>query len=143
MMTFRNSFDFLSNFYEAKVVVDGICYQSAEAAFQAQKCVDVADKAAFADLSAVKAKRKGQQVKLRPDWDDVRICIMEEVVRAKFNQNPHLATRLMATGQMPLVEGNDWNDTFWGVDVKTGKGENNLGKILMKIRSELQSQYNV
>jgi len=82
-------------------------------------------------------------VKLRPDWDDVRIGVMEEVVRAKFNQNPHLAARLMATGQMPLVEGNDWGDTFWGVDVKTGKGENNLGKILMKIRSELLSPLDV
>ena len=46
MMTFRNSFDILNNFYEAKVVGDGICYQSDEVAFQAQKCVDVEDKAA-------------------------------------------------------------------------------------------------
>ena len=79
MMTFRNSFDFLSNFYEAKVVVNVICYQSAEAAFQTQKCVDVADKAVLHILTAVKYKHRGQQVKLRPDWDDVHVGNMEIV----------------------------------------------------------------
>ena len=137
MMVFRGAFDFLSNFYPARVEVDGICYQNAEAAFQAQKCTDVAERGAFAGLDAVKAKRKGRQVKLRSDWDAVRLSVMEEVVRAKFLQNPDLAARLAATGTMPLEEGNDFGDTFWGVDAKTGKGENNLGKILMKIRKEL------
>ena len=136
-MSFRGAFDFLSNFYPARVEVDGICYQNAEAAFQAQKCVDAADRVAFAELPAVKAKRKGRQVELRPDWDAMRLSVMEEVVRAKFTQNPDLAARLVATGTMPLVEGNSFGDTFWGVDAKTGKGENNLGKILMKIREAL------
>lgn len=134
MMVFRGAFDFLSNFYPARVEVGGIRYQNAEAAFQAQKCADAADRGAFAGLDAVKAKRKGRQVKLRSDWDAVRLSVMENVVRAKFLQNPDLAARLVATGTMPLEEGNDFGDTFWGVDAKTGRGENNLGKILMKIR---------
>ena len=135
-MTFTGAFDFLSNFYPAKVEIDGVCYQNTEAAFQAQKCINPADRVEFSDLSAVKAKRKGRQVKLRPDWDAVRLSVMEEVVRAKFMQNPNLAVRLVATGMMPLVEGNSFGDTFWGVDARTGKGENNLGKILMKVREE-------
>ena len=143
MMMLRGSFDFLSNFHPAKVEMDGICYQNAEAAFQAQKCVDVADKASFAELTAVKAKRRGRQVKLRPDWDAVRIGIMEEVVRAKFTQNPDLASRLVATGTMPIEEGNSFGDTFWGVDVRTGEGENHLGKILMKVRKELVANMNL
>jgi len=134
MMVFRGAFDFLSNFYPARVEVGGIRYQNAEAAFQAQKRTDAADRGAFAGLDAVKAKRKGRQVKLRSDWDAVRLSVMENVVRAKFLQNPDLAARLVATGTMPLEEGNDFGDTFWGVDAKTGRGENNLGKILMKIR---------
>ncbi len=136
-MSFRGAFDFLSNFYPARVEVGGICYQNAEAAFQAQKCADAADRVAYAELPAVKAKRKGRQVELRPDWDAMQLSAMEEVVGAKFTQNPDLAARLVATGAMPLVEGNFVGDTFWGVDAKTGKGENNLGKILMKIREEL------
>ncbi len=137
MLMFRGAFDFLSNFYPVKIEVDGICYQNAEAAFQAQKCINPADRVPFAGLPAVKAKQRGRQVKLRPDWDVVRLSVMEKVVRAKFMQNPNLAARLVATGTMPLEEGNSFGDTFWGVDMRTGEGENHLGKILMKIRGEL------
>ena len=62
---------------------------------------------------------------------------MEEIVRAKFYQNPQLAEKLIATADRKIVEGNTWHDTFWGVDAATGKGENHLGVILMKIREEL------
>jgi hypothetical protein len=41
---------------------------------------------------------------------------------------------LLATGDMELIEDNDWDDTYWGVC--NGAGENNLGKLLMKIRAE-------
>jgi predicted NAD-dependent protein-ADP-ribosyltransferase YbiA (DUF1768 family) len=34
-----------------------------------------------------------------------------------------------------LKELNTWHDVFWGVDYKTDKGENKLGKILMVVRS--------
>ncbi len=45
---------------------------------------------------------------------------------------------LVATGQEELVEGNDWEDRFWGVDPPgSNNGENNLGKILMRVRNEL------
>ena len=76
-------------------------------------------------------------MKLRPDWESVRLSVMARVVGAKFMQNPNLAVRLVATGMMPLVEGNIWGDTFWGVDARTGNGENHLGKILMNVREDL------
>ena len=38
---------------------------------------------------------------------------------------------------MELVEGNTWGDMYWGVDLHTMKGQNKLGKILMKVRNEL------
>ena len=60
--------------------------------------------------------------------------------RAKFTQNEDLKWRLIATGDAYLEEGNTWHDTCWGVDAKTGVGENHLGKILMKVRSELQGK---
>ena len=61
---------------------------------------------------------------------------MEEIVRAKFGQNPVLADKLLATGDTLLIEGNTWGDKFWGVDTRVGQGENHLGKILMKVRAE-------
>lgn len=134
---FRGDYDFLSNFYPCQIEYDGIWYQNAEAAFQAQKCINEEDKQVFCGLSAAKAKRRGRQVSLRADWECVKFRLMEEIVRAKFNQNPHLAEKLLATGDRPIAEGNTWGDTCWGVDIQSGKGDNHLGKILMKVRSEL------
>ena len=136
--SFRGDYDFLSNFYEDGIDYNGIHYLNNEAAFQAQKCLTDEEKWEFAYLSAAKAKRKGRQVSLRADWEQVKIGIMEEIVRCKFTQNPHLADRLLKTGSRKLVEGNTWHDTCWGVDASTGEGENHLGEILMKIREELK-----
>ena len=60
---------------------------------------------------------------------------MEYGVRRKFEQEP-FKTKLKETGDQHIQEGNRWNDTFWGVSLVSGEGENNLGKIIMKIRNE-------
>lgn len=135
---FRGAYAFLSNFYESPMIFHGISYQSAEAAFQAQKCLTDEEKQEFTEVTPTKAKRKGRQVSLRSDWEEVRVGLMEEIIRAKFTENETLKAMLLATGDAELKEGNTWNDTFWGIDSKTGKGENNLGKILMKVRGELK-----
>ena len=138
--SFRGAFDFLSNFYEAPLVFGGIPFRCAEAAFQAQKCRDYGERAAFSGLSGVRAKRKGRQVALREGWNDMRVDIMAAVLEAKFTQNPDLAARLIATGNRPLIEGNTWRDTFWGVSARTGRGENHLGRLLMALRDRLREQ---
>ena len=129
---------FLSNFYEVRVVYGGLTFGSSEAAFQAQKCMTEEEKAQFTQYGPGKSKGMGRRVKLRPDWEQVKLGIMEEIVRAKFTQHPELAVRLLQTGGRVLVEGNHWGDTFWGVDSRTGQGENHMGRILMKIREELR-----
>ena len=129
---------FLSNFYEARVEYNGLTFGSNEAAFQAQKCMTEEEKAQFTEFGPGKSKGVGRRVLLRPDWEQVKVDIMEEIVRAKFTQHPELAAKLLATGEKVLVEGNHWGDTCWGVDTRTGQGENQLGKILMKVREELK-----
>lgn len=131
-------YQFLSNFYEVKVMYGGLTYGSNEAAFQAQKCMTEEEKRQFTELNPGKSKSVGRLVQLRPDWEQVKVGIMEEIVRAKFTQNRELALRLLATGEKVLVEGNHWGDTYWGVDTRTGQGDNHLGKILMKVREELK-----
>jgi ribA/ribD-fused uncharacterized protein len=133
---FDGEYAFLSNFYERKVKYDGITYGSSEAAFQAQKTLDIKERLQFASLTPMQSKRKGRKVALRPDWEEVKVLTMYEIVLAKFTQNPDLAEKLIATGDEELVEGNYWHDTFWGVC--DGIGTNFLGKILMKIRTELR-----
>lgn len=61
---------------------------------------------------------------------------MYDICRAKFEQNADLRCKLLTTGDAMLVEGNTWGDTVWGVC--QGKGENRLGKILMRVRKELR-----
>ncbi len=133
---FREEYLFLSNFAPSPLVYRGITYLNAEAAFQAQKCMSEEEKLAFSDLSADSAKIRGKKVSLRPDWEEVKESLMEEIVREKFLQNPSYAQLLKETGTLDLKEGNSWHDTCWGVDSQTGLGENRLGKILMKIRAE-------
>ncbi|MBR6571695.1 MAG: NADAR family protein [Clostridia bacterium] len=136
-MTFRGAYDFLSNMYTVDFEWDGRVYHSSEAAFQSAKSLDPEERERFTVMNGVTAKRAGKKVNLRSDWERVKDAVMEDVVRAKFTQNPELAQRLIATGDMELVEGNRWHDSYWGYDLISKKGENHLGKILMKIREEL------
>ncbi|MCR5608332.1 MAG: NADAR family protein [Lachnospiraceae bacterium] len=133
--SFRGEYFFLSNFYIAPVKYNGLTYQNNEAAFQAQKCVDKKDCEAFTTMSPGDSKRAGRRVSLRKDWEQVKYDIMLDIVRAKFSQNPEIKEKLIATGNTPLEEGNTWGDRIWGT--VNGKGANNLGKILMKVREEL------
>jgi ribA/ribD-fused uncharacterized protein len=136
--SFRGKYYFLSNFFPAEVTYNGLTYQNNEAAFQAQKTYSKEERIEFTTLEPRDAKRRGRRVRLRKDWEQVKDRIMEEIVRAKFSQNEELKEQLLATGDAQLVEGNRWNDRYWGVDIRSGVGENHLGKILMKVRSELR-----
>lgn len=133
-------YSFLSNFYEAPVTYRGLTFGSNEAAFQAQKCTDEEAKRQFTEYSPGKSKGIGRRVSLRPDWEEVKDNIMYEIVLAKFTQHPELAEKLLATGEKILVEGNTWHDVYWGVDIRKGEGENRLGRILMRVRTELAKQ---
>ena len=138
ILSFRDEYFFLSNFYPVEIKLDGIVYPNAESAFQAQKTLDVEERRKFSMLkNPVQAKRLGRKVKLRDDWEEVKLDIMTEIVSQKFLQHPHLIEMLLQTGDEELVEGNKWGDRFWGVC--KGKGENHLGKILMKIRDVYKS----
>lgn len=135
--SFRGEYFFLSNFFEAPVIYDGITYLNNEAAFQAQKTLNKKQRLNFAMLNPSQAKRMGRSVSLRPDWEEVKINIMYEICKAKFTQNESLKLNLLNTGDAELIEGNNWGDKIWGQ--VNGVGENNLGKILMKIRDELKN----
>lgn len=133
---FAGQHSFLSNFSDHPVTIDGETYPTSEHAFQALKTDDPAERAIVrAKDTPGKAKRAGKKVTLRPDWERARLGVMERVVRAKFEQHPEIAQKLQDTGETELIEGNSWNDTFWGVC--RGKGKNKLGLLLMLIRSEL------
>ena len=132
---FRGEFDWLSNFFTCQVEFEGMNFSNVEAAFQAAKCLDLKERERFFGLSGGQSKKLGRRVELRSDWEDVKIDIMRQVLKSKFTQNPELGEKLIATGNTELIEGNNWNDRFWGVC--RGVGKNHLGKLLMEVRAEL------
>ena len=144
---FRGQYYFLSNFYNAKVTWEGITYLNNESAFQSAKVTDYDARLKFANLDPSSGKRKGRHVQLRHGWDNIKFDIMYEIVKVKFTQNEDLKVKLLATGDEELQEGNYWHDNIYGNCVcnkcKSIKGQNNLGKILMKIREEIKYAKNI
>lgn len=135
--SFRGTHRFLSNFFPAEMAYEGAIYPSVENAFQAAKCVNASERQVFAVCSPAEAKRFGRRVRLRLDWEQVKLDIMRQLVTDKFARSDELRRRLLATEDAELVEGNAWNDTFWGVC--HGRGQNHLGRILMEVRDSLHS----
>lgn len=134
---FSGEYRFLSNFWPARVIFDGLEYPTVENAYQAAKMLDSFDRKLFLSIPPETAKRLGKRLMIRPDWDSIKVNIMEDLVYKKFSI-PELGERLLGTGDDELVEGNTWGDVFWGVC--RGQGENHLGKILMAVRSKLRGQ---
>lgn len=134
-------YEFLSNFYPCKIYYEGITYPTTEHAFQAAKTMDACERLAIAGLeSPGQSKRAGRKVKLRPDWEEVKVSIMYDILRLKFMSNNKtsklLQQKLLDTDSAELIEGNTWNDKFWGVC--DGSGENMLGRLLMLVREEIK-----
>lgn len=134
---FTGKYEFLSNFYNHPLVLDGVEYSNAEAAFQAQSAADKGSKRKFARLSGIKAKAYGRRIVQRDDWDEqTQIDAMREVLIAKF-KDEELAKKLCNTGNEELINMNQFRDEYWGVTTRGGR--NKLGVMLMELRAELQA----
>lgn len=136
ILGFHGDFRFLSNFHYVRVTLDGVTYPTVEHAYQAAKTLDTAmrESIRLARTPGV-AKRLGRAVVLRPGWDEMKLQVMHDLQVEKYS-HPELADLLMWTGDRYLEETNVWKDRFWGV--YEGRGKNNLGIILMRIREWLK-----
>lgn len=140
--SFRDEYDFLSNFYYCFVIYNDAAYKTSEHLYQALKTTDMnwRERVRKAD-TPVKAKRLGRQLPLRSNFDNVKIQLMHTVLKAKFTQNSHMKQALLDTKDSQLIEGNYWHDNFWGnctcQRCENIKGRNELGKLLMKVRETL------
>lgn len=134
----RGEFFFLSNFFPCVVQYDGEDYPTVEHAYQAAKTLDPSLQEIIRNaIQPQYAKNIGNRILLRPHWHEIRLEVMRSLVWKKF-QRPDLREKLLDTGDRELIEDNSWGDTFWGVC--RGKGENNLGLILMNIRERVRER---
>ena len=146
----------LSNFASCRIEYDCLVYHSSEAAWQAQKTLDLEQRKAFTKLSQSDAKKAGRgklklfdengkslgYVQLRPDWEDIKYQLMVDVCYAKYSQNPEFKDVLLSTEDEELIENTTgWHDNTWGScecpRCINKEGKNLLGKALMQVRAML------
>jgi len=154
-VAFSGDMEWASNFYSAPIIFDGkinnleeiypqfdfdgLEYPTSEHLFQSLKTTNASERN-FIRLSPTpgQSKKNGKTVFLRTDWESVKVDAMRVTLYLKFYQNPYLLEKLLKTENESLVEMNYWNDTFWGIYIKTGKGKNWLGRLLMELRANLK-----
>jgi ribA/ribD-fused uncharacterized protein len=140
---FTGELRFLSNFSPAVVALDGRYYVTVEHAYQAAKTLDLRERMPFQDplMPPNVAKRAGQALTIRRDWEGVKLLVMRQLLAAKFGGYTALRDCLAGTGDLELVETNTWHDQYWGdcecSDHRYVAGENQLGRSLMALRSYL------
>lgn len=131
---FTGEHAFLSNFYPALVVMEGVAYPSVEHAYQAAKHPPGQPREFFLHCTPGKAKNANKGF-VPPGWNMNKLAIMTALVESKFEDNGYLKMKLLQTDDAILTEGNWWGDTYWGVC--GGEGKNHLGKILMETRERI------
>ena len=136
----NQSYGEFSNFYLREVRIDGKQWPTTEHYFQAQKF----DQKAYQEKirkanSPMKAAELGRsrKVKLKSNWDRQKDNVMYKAVLAKFSQHDDLRALLISTQNAVIIEHTN-NDSYWG-DAGDGSGKNRLGKILMKVRDQLNN----
>ena len=147
VLGFRNTV--FTNMYPCAIVVPHkklgeLTFKCLESAYVACKCGRMCDIKQFTRMNGYQAKRAGGKygnLLVRADWDEIKLQVMESLLRRKF-QIPELKAALLATGDGYLEETNNWHDSFWGRctcdKCRSIEWHNNLGKLLMQIRAELQ-----
>ncbi len=134
----------LDNFSAFCVIVDDVEYKTAEHAFQSIKFLKTAPNIAkeiMESASPFKARELAHKYKKerRLDWSEVKYDIMEKILYLKTIQNDYVKQRLLATLDNEIIEdcGED-DDKDWGCGID-GTGQNNLGKIWMRVRTQVSN----
>ena len=136
--SFRGEYSWLSNFHKCDCWWEDKLYPSSEHLYQAFKATNEKDHEFLRNHPFSGLKTFARQIKIRDDWDEVKYDMMANALMSKFDNNPDLKAKLVATGDVRIVEGNDWCDNYWG-ECRCPKCEskityNNLGVLLMDLR---------
>lgn len=135
---FQKEFRWLSNFTPCTIILDGITYRSVEHAYMSAKSNDIEWKHFCRDTyKPGDVKKASKKIKLRDDWDNIKVDVMRRCIDQKFDQEPY-RSKLINTEDQYIQEGNYHNDKFWGVCLKTDEGNNMLGKLIMWKRDKLK-----
>lgn len=148
---YEQDFYVLSNFSSFRLLWMGRDFDTSEHAYHWTKFYhalgSIEDTLASPVRSAIKNARSAHEAfKIaeenkplrRSDWDDVKVDVMRNLIRAKAAQHEYVRRKLLATGDRELIE-DSWRDNFWGWGPNR-EGQNMLGKLWMEVRAELRQQ---
>ena len=141
---FKGNYKMFSNFYPVIIFHSGVKFPSVEHAYVASKSKDRLFRYRISQIpedQAGKAKRRGEKIQLRENWDMLKLSYMRRFLIQKFSYR-QFRELLISTGDATLIEGNYWHDNYWGdcYCPKCGNitGQNQLGKMLMKMRDTIK-----
>jgi ribA/ribD-fused uncharacterized protein len=133
------------NYAPFQVEWRGKLYPTSEHVYQAAKFFDT-DSELAEKIRLCRSPREAGNLahdneKLRVvNWDDMKLEVMEEIVRAKLSQHELVSETLKKSGSLTIVEMNS-NDEFWGWGkAPEHSGRNELGKIWMRLRDEMNKK---
>lgn len=137
---FEGEYKWLSNFYPCDIFIGRKIYPTVEHAYMSAKSNDKDWKKTCQDYNILpgKLKKLSSKIKEVENWNEIKINVMKKFLIQKFNKEP-FKTLLIQTGDEYIQEGNTWKDKFWGFDIESNEGENNLGKLIMDIRKRLNA----
>ena len=140
ILFYENEFYVFSNYSSFAIEWKGKLYPTSEHVYHSEKFDDEGLKEQVRNTRSAHDSQKFAQAnvdKCRKDWNDVRLGIMKEILRAKVAQHPYIKKKLLQSGNKELIE-DSWRDSFWGWG-ENKDGENHLGKLWMEIRAELSA----
>ena len=137
---FSPAFYCFDNFSAHQITIWNITFPTSEHAFQWKKFSEVRPDLAASILiatspEAVKKISEANKPNQPSNWNDIRVNIMEEILRAKAEQHWDMKDALKRSGNRQIIENSPF-DSFWGIG-PDGQGQNMLGKTLMKIRDQM------
>lgn len=150
-MVYPFSTGFLSQWHKCAFTIDGVKYNCAEQYMMASKARLFGDEHTAELIMKAKTPKVQKELGRRVQGFDEKIWSEhdQEIVYqgnlAKFKQNPDLAFKLLATGNMILAEASK-TDRKWGIgvsddrkyDISQWQGSNLLGIALMRVRNDLR-----
>lgn len=131
----------LDNFSPIPVLFNDVIYFTAEHAYQTAKFSGSDDEIARQIIATESATdvfelANANRSSKRPDWDEVKVGIMKEILKNKIAQHPEVQQKLMDTRERVIIE-DSWPDDQWGIG-EHGDGKNLLGIIWMELRTEFK-----
>lgn len=148
---FSGEYAFLSSDFRFDIPIGfgDYLFHNVSQAFEAAKTSDKLARARIAQASSpLIARQISRMSEKETDWKNIQLSIMQNLVERKFTRNLPLLRRLLDTKAAELINGGQGNylqDTYWGVvwgSSGQGRvGENQLGRLIMKVRQKYQYTY--